>query len=423
MSYTALAHCRISGRQDLARILDLGEQMLTGVFPRRPDPTITTGPLRLVKCVGDTACGLLQLEHTYDVGEMYGDNYGYRSGLNPSMVKHLRGKVRRILQRASLHKGDLVIDIGSNDSTTLQAYPRDLGLLLVGVDPTGAKFRDFYPEHIRLIPDFFSADVVRRELGDKRAKVVTSFSMFYDLPQPMEFMRQIHSVLADDGVWVFEQSYMPTMLKTNSYDTVCHEHLEFYGLEPIQWMCQRAGFEILDVEFNDVNGGSFSVTVAKSTKPAVREHIQRLLDEERRLGLHTLAPYQAFAARVEESREKLREFVRSARRQGKRVAGLGASTKGNVLLQYCGFTAADIESIGEVNRDKFGSVTPGTWIPIVPEDQLIASHPDLLLVLPWHFRGFFEAAPAFQASSLVFPLPELSVRPPHLEAAPRGARS
>jgi NDP-4-keto-2,6-dideoxyhexose 3-C-methyltransferase len=423
VSYTALTHCRICGNPDLERVLDLGEQMLTGVFPRRPDPTITTGPLRLVKCLGDTACGLLQLEHTYDLGEMYGDNYGYRSGLNLSMVRHLRGKVQRIFERVTLAKGDLVIDIGSNDSTTLQAYPHDLGLLLVGVDPTGTKFRDFYPEHIRLIPDFFSADLIKRELGNKRAKVVTSFSMFYDLPQPMEFMRQIHSVLADDGIWVFEQSYMPTMLKTNSYDTVCHEHLEFYGLEPIQWMCERIGFEILDVEFNDVNGGSFSVTVMKSAKPAARAQIQRLLAEERRLGLHALAPYQAFAARVQESRERLREFVGSARREGKRVAGLGASTKGNVLLQYCGFTAEDIEAIGEVNRDKFGSVTPGTWIPIVSEEPLVASHPDLLLVLPWHFRRFFESSPRLLASSLVFPLPELSIRPAQLESAPRGDRS
>ena len=383
--------------------------MLTGVFPRNKNENITTGPLRLVKCVGgEEVCGLVQLEHSYSLGEMYGENYGYRSGLNASMVAHLRGKVRKILSQVELLAGDLVVDIGSNDSTTLQAYP--VGPLLVGIDPTGVKFSSYYPEHVQLIPDFFSAALLSERFPRKKAKVITSFSMLYDLEDPISFLKDIHEVLADDGIWVFEQSYMPTMLETNSYDTVCHEHLEHYSLRQIKWMTDSVGFNIRDVEFNNINGGSFSVTVSKrrgdSSIPPIM--VQKILDRERKLGLDTLTPYQQFAERVSRSKQDLLHFLGSARAEGKTVAALGASTKGNVLLQYCGLTPKDISYIGEVNSDKFGAYTPGTWIPIIPESDLLAMKPHYLLVLPWHFRAFFESSSKWANSELIFPLPQLS---------------
>ena len=408
--YKKINKCRICGNTQLECVLDLGEQMLTGVFPRTKDAKVTTGPLRLVKCAGsDQVCGLLQMEHSYDLGEMYGENYGYRSGLNASMVAHLHGKVKRILSRVELRAGDLVVDIGSNDSTTLQAYP-SVGPVLVGVDPTGVKFRSYYPKNIDLIPDFFSAALVKDRFPGKKARVVTSFSMFYDLETPMAFMQEVHDVLADDGVWVFEQSYMPTMLDTNSYDTVCHEHLEFYALRQIKWMADRVGFKILDVEFNDVNGGSFSITVAKALgNQEVIPAVQKILDDERVKGLETLAPYLAFAERAATTKRDLLAFIKTARTEGKTVAALGASTKGNVLLQYCGLTEADVEFVGEVNAEKFGCFTPGTWIPIIAEGELLAKKPDYVLVLPWHFRKFFVENKKFSGMSLVFPLPCVEV--------------
>ncbi|MDP2073004.1 class I SAM-dependent methyltransferase [Hydrogenophaga sp.] len=408
--YKKTEKCRICGNADLKCVLDLGEQMLTGVFPREKDARITSGPLRLVKCTGgDEVCGLLQLEHSYDLGEMYGENYGYRSGLNASMVAHLHKKVERILGMVSLQPDDLVIDIGSNDSTTLQAYPAH-SATLVGVDPTGVKFKNYYPPQIRLVADFFSSKLIHDQFPGQKAKVVTSFSMFYDLEDPMGFMRQIHEVLAEDGIWVFEQSYMPTMLATNSYDTVCHEHLEFYALRQIQWMAERVGFRIVDVEFNDVNGGSFSVTAAKASQPiSVTADVQRILDDECQKGLDTLEPYQAFAERVVRAKRSLLEFVEQARHKGETIAVLGASTKGNVLLQYCGLNSEQVESVGEVNAEKFGCFTPGTWIPIIPESELLQKRPDYLIVLPWHFRRFFVANRKLSGMKLVFPLPELEV--------------
>lgn len=402
--------CRICGNRHLEQVLDLGEQMLTGVFPESRSSQVTTGPLRLVKCFGgDDVCGLLQLAHSYDLSEMYGINYGYRSGLNKSMVAHLHKKVERICRLVDLQPGDLVVDIGSNDSTTLQAYASE-GLVLVGIDPTGIKFSSYYPEHIQLIPDFFSSQLLKDRFPEKKARVITSFSMFYDLEDPTGFMREVYEVLADDGVWVFEQSYMPTMLDTNSYDTVCHEHLEFYALKQIKWMADRVGFKIVDVEFNDVNGGSFSITVAKANGATDSlPMVQAILDKERERGLDTLAPFKTFEERTSRSRQQLREFVARAQAEGKTVAALGASTKGNVLLQYCGFTEKEISAVGEVNTEKFGCYTPGTWIPIIPEDELLARDPDYLIVLPWHFRDFFVRNPRFAGRKLVFPLPEIDV--------------
>lgn len=408
--YKKIDKCRICGNTHLERVLDLGVQMLSGVFPSEKGAKVTAGPLRLVKCMGDEeVCGLLQLEHSYDLGEMYGENYGYRSGLNASMVAHLHGKVKKILGQVELRKGDFVIDIGSNDSTTLQAYP-PIGLELVGVDPTGIKFHNYYPQHIQLIPDFFSAALVKQRFPGRKAKVITSFSMFYDLEDPMGFMEQVYDVLADDGVWVFEQSYMPTMLEMNAYDTVCHEHLEFYALHQIKWMTDRVGFRIIDVEFNDVNGGSFSVMVSKSHGDlTLAPSIRRILEREREQKLDSLVPYQAFSERVAQSKRDLLAFIEAAHAAGKTVAALGASTKGNVLLQYCDLTEKDIFSVGEINADKFGCFMPGTWIPIIPEDELLAMKPDYMIVLPWHFRKFFLGNKKFPKSKLVFPLPKLEV--------------
>lgn len=408
--YRQISGCRICKNTQLAEVLDLGIQTLTGVFPRSRTQEVTAGPLKLVKCTGDDdVCGLLQLQHTYDLGELYGDNYGYRSGLNSSMVAHLHAKVRRILDRVTLPDDALIIDIGANDSTTLQAYPAQ-GCTLVGVDPTGAKFRKFYPPHIQLIPEFFSAATVRQHFGERKAAVITSFSMFYDLEEPMTFMQEIAEVLDDHGVWVLEQSYMPTMLQRNSYDTVCHEHLEYYALKQIKWMTDRLDLKIVDVEFNDINGGSFSLMVAKrDSHHPESPQVDSILDEEARTGLHTLQPFHDFARNVAASRATLRAFLDESKRLGKTVCALGASTKGNVLLQYCKITESDIARVGEVNPDKFEAFTPGSLLPIVSEEAVLAMQPDYLLVLPWHFRGFFVEHPRYFGHNLIFPLPQLEL--------------
>lgn len=413
---TKIDKCRICGNKNLVSVLNLGKQYLTGIFPKDKSQKIASGPLELVKCFNvnkNDCCGLLQLSYTYNLNDMYGHNYGYRSGLNQSMIKHLHGKVKRIQESIDLSNGDLIIDIGSNDSTLLQGYTRK-DLILAGIDPTGVKFKKYYPEHIRLISDFFSAEIVKENFYNKKAKVITSIAMFYDLESPMDFMKQVYDILAEDGIWVFEQSYMPAMLKMTAYDTICHEHLEYYGLKQIKWMADKIGFKIIDVEFNNVNGGSFSIAVAKTNSP-YRENIplvDKILSEENSGGLGELNIYDDFANRVYKHREDLIRFIKNARSEDRKILGYGASTKGNVILQFCNLTEKDIPFIAEVNTDKFGCYAPGTCIPIIPEEEARAMRPDYFLVLPWHFKENIidkEKHYLMSGGKLLFPLPKMEI--------------
>ena len=408
--YKKILSCRICGNKNLKNILHLGDQMLTGVFPTFEEKdSISIGPVSLVKCFGEEYCGLVQMEYSYSLSEMYGNNYGYRSGLNKSMVDHLHLKVKKITEFIKLAANDLIIDIGSNDATTLKAYPQKR-LDLVGIDPTGVKFNSYYPDNIQLIPDFFSSTLVKAKFGNKKAKVITSFSMFYDLEEPLTFMKEVYEILGNDGVWIFEQSYMPKMLEMNSFDTICHEHLEFYSLHQIKYMTDIVGFHIVDVDFNDINGGSFSITVRKKVGDEQdEEKIKKILHQENEAGLLTMKPYEEFANRIDVATKKLIQFVKIERAKGKMIAALGASTKGNVLLQYCNFTEEDISFIGEVNEEKLGCFTPGTFIPIISEKELLSKNPDYLIVLPWHFKEFFVSNEKFSKMKLVFPLPEIEI--------------
>ena len=408
--YTEATTCRLCGKDAFESVMNLGTQALTGVFPRSPDQHVDAGPVELVRCSADGGCGLVQLRQSYDVSQMYGDNYGYRSGLNASMVKHLQGKIKKIVEMDILETGDGIIDIGSNDATSLKAYPQE-GYELFGVDPTGTKFRDYYPDHIKLVPDFFSAAAIAGPLQGKRAKVITSFSMFYDLEDPVQFAREIEQTLSDDGIWIFEQSYLPAMLRANSFDTICHEHLEFYALKQIEWIAREAGLKVIDVEFNDINGGSFSVTASKasSSRPIAGTTLAAIRADESALNLGDAAVYEAFKERVGASRRATMAFFEQARADGKIVYGLGASTKGNVLLQEFGIDDTHLTAIGEVNDDKFGSYTPGSLIPVRSEAEVLALNPDYLFVLPWHFRAFFETLPSMKGRKLVFPLPTFEI--------------
>ena len=409
MLYKEVSDCRLCRSTNLTDVMDLGNQALTGVFPKSAHEEVPAGPLKLMKCAD---CNLVQLRHNYELSRLYGDNYGYRSGLNQSMVQHLQRKVERIRSVVKLGDGDLVVDIGSNDSTLLQAYPRSLQL--VGVDPSGPKFKRFYPEHISLIPNFFSAALVQKAYPGRKAKVITSIAMFYDLERPQSFVDEVASLLDDNGVWVFEQSYLPAMIKTNSYDTACHEHLEYYALQQVKRMIDHAGLKIVDLEFNDVNGGSFSVMAAKhsASYPEASALIKETLSRENQLQLDNEQTYHLFAKKAAEHRSALIGLLDGLRKQGKKVLGYGASTKGNVLIQFCGITAEQVPCIAEVNQDKFGAYTPGSRIPIVSEADARAMKPDYFIVFPWHFRaGILKREQAYlnQGGKLIFPLPSIEV--------------
>jgi len=389
--------------------IDLGDQSLTGVFPLASEPDPPAGPLTLLWCAD---CTLVQLSIDFPQEQMYGDNYGYRSGLNSSMVRHLARLAQQVEQAVQDVQSPLFLDVGSNDGTLL-SHISAANARKVGMDPTVSKFREYYPQDSLAIADFFSAETFMRYV-DRKADAVTAVSMFYDLPDPVSFAQQIASILSDEGVLFLEQSYLPSMLRTKSYDTICHEHIEYYSLKTIEEILSRGGLRVLDVSFNRVNGGSFALTACKETSK--RKADETLLPWFRRQEAHwsldTPEPFRNFERDVFSHRNDLKALITALVESGKTVMGLGASTKGNVLLQLCGIGPESVTCIGEVNEEKYGHVTPGTRIPIVPDAEVRAANPDYLLVLPWHFReGIVAREEEYLAGGgkLIFPLPEIEI--------------
>ncbi len=411
--------CKSDGAECFETIMDLGDQVIGSRFPTNDEPDPPKAPLQLVHC---NCCGLVQLKHTVSADEMYTQTYGYRSGLNATMPKHLATIVDDMMSymKPHFHDGDVILDIGCNDSTLLQLYSRDLRGTLVGIDPTGLQFKEYYTDDILLLPTFFDR-LAYAQTQLPKAKCVTSISMFYDLPNPQAFVDDVAHILdPHTGMWIMEQSYMPTMLERNSFDTICHEHLEYYALSQIQWMCERAGLRIVDVNFNDCNGGSFRVSIAHNTSVhasnANVHQIQSVLDKEvsQHFGPNDsdMTPFKEFQERCEIQKRRLQTLLTTLQRQNKKVYLYGASTKGNTLLQYYGITTEQVCGAAERNPIKYGRRTPGTNIPIMSEAEVRLENPDFFLVLPWHFRDEFlerESAYLQGGGQFIFPLPEVQI--------------
>lgn len=403
-----ISRCRICGGNELSEVLDLGVQYLTGVFPRqRAINQLTRGPLKLVRCTGNGGCGLVQLADSYDAAEMYGANYGYRSGLNSTMVKHLSHRILSICAQVNLRNGDVVVDIGSNDGTSLSFYPSQL--VRIGIDPTAPKFTTHYPTGAIQIPKFFSRAAALEASGGKKAMVITAFSMLYDLENPVEFVKEVAETLHSGGLFVFEQSYLPLMLERVAFDTICHEHIEYYGIRQIDWMLNEANLETVEVELNDVNGGSLAVTAAHRGTMPISPRVHHLRNEEAKMWRLGNAPFEHFESETWRAIATLKEFIVSGIQDGKTFGAFGASTKGNVLLQTAAIGPELIRVIGDVNPDKYGCVTPGSWIPIVSEEEALEESLDYYIVLPWHFKEFFVSSQKYTGRNLIFPLPELQV--------------
>jgi NDP-4-keto-2,6-dideoxyhexose 3-C-methyltransferase len=415
MIVTRIEKCRACGNPDLVPIGSLGTMAFSGIFPKKDDPLVPEGPLELVKCHGDPdqVCGLLQLKHSFDPRILFGKSYGYRSGLNGAMRKHLEDIAKKIRKFVSLKDEDIMVDVGSNDGTLLRFFSGEK-LCLWGVDPTADQFKRYYPGEVRILPELFSGKIIKEHLGLKKAKVVTAIAVFYDLDAPAEFLEDVRDILSDDGVCVLEQSYLPLVLENLAYDTICHEHMVYYRLKQIRWLAGRAGLKIIHCEQNQVNGGSFCVVLAKkdSAFSEDSETIKRFIELENRLSLDTLSPFACFYENILKHREALRRTVGALRADHKRILGYGASTKGNVLLQFCGFTPEDIPFIADVNEDKRGRVCPGTKIPIISEEEARTKKPDVFFVLPWHFREAFlvrEKKYLQDGGMFLFPLPTIDM--------------
>lgn len=401
--------CRFCKSERLKDVINLGNQHLTGVFPKKKNTKISKGPLIVTLCKN---CSLLQLKHSFNLNEMYGENYGYRSSLNLSMVKHLKNKSINLQRKYLLKKSDFIIDIGSNDGTFLGFFKNFKNL--IGVDPTIKKFKKFYSKNITQIEDFFPSSSILNHIQNNKVKLITSISMFYDLEDPLSFVKSIKKMLDKDGIWHFEQSYMPFMLKQNSYDTICHEHLEYYSLTIIKKILSKAGLKIIDVEFNNINGGSFAVTAThkKSKLSSNNKVIRWLLKEENNMRLSNISVYKNFHKNITHHKKSLLDLLKKLKKNKKIVSGLGASTKGNVILQYCGIKKNLLNNIYEINKDKFEKYTPGTNIKIVSDKKIKKNNCDYLLVLPWHFKDHViqnEKQHLQNGIKLIFPLPQIEI--------------
>ncbi len=401
--------CRSCQNKKLVKCLDLGKQALTGVFPSSKTEKISVGNLCLVFC---TKCTLLQLSENFDQNEMYGLNYGYKSSLNPTMVSHLKAKANKLQDMANLLNGDAVVDIGSNDGTFLSFFNKKYKL--IGVDPTISKFKKDYEKHIIQIEDFFSGSVLSKHLVKRKAKLITSISMFYDLENPLSFAKEVYNNLDKEGLWHLEQSYMPSMIKNISYDTICHEHLEYYSLKSIKYILDRANFKIIDIQLNKVNGGSFSLTVAKkdSKKFHKSKLINWLLKKEEVFKFNNVNTIMSFAKDVYKHKKLFRDLILTLNKMGKKVIGYGASTKGNVILQFCKIDQKMLSHIVDINPDKRNKYTPGSKIKIINEKDLEKIKFDYMVVLPWHFRDFVinkEKNNSKKGCKLIFPLPDIEI--------------
>jgi SAM-dependent methyltransferase len=408
--------CRICGSPALKPVIDLGEQFLQGSFvkPGKPLPPQRRLPTRLVRCdvtQHEGGCGLLQTAHSVPPSILYA-NYWYRSGTNATMRNHLKAIAQEAVSIVG-GKALKVLDIGCNDGTLLLAYPE--AFTRIGVDPSD--IARGVPAPIKIVPSVFPSPLASQVFGDTKFDIITSIAMFYDLEDPVGFAKAIESVLAPKGIWIFELSYLPMMLETNSFDTICHEHLEYYSLAALEFILAKAKLRLFRHEFNDINGGSIRCYV---TKPANADHDTAAASEalsrsrlaEFELALDTDKPYLAFQGRIEVVRDKLMGLLRSIRMKGERVHIYGASTKGNTLLQWCGIDRNLVECAADRNPEKHGAMTLGTNIPIISEAESRAAKPDYYLVLPWHFKTEFlerEKDTILAGTKMIFPLPEVSV--------------
>ena len=400
-----IKNCRSCKSKSLTNLYSLGKQTLTGIFPPSKKSKITKGDLSMVMC---NKCRLMQLKHNFDANEMYGENYGYMSSLNKSMISHLKLKALNLKTKYKIKPKHYVLDIGSNDGTFLSFFSNKFKLF--GCDPTIKKFSKYYRKDINQISNFFSSKLFNNTKFD----LITSISMFYDLPDPLKFAKEIKSILSKNGIWHIELSYMPMMIKNRSYDTICHEHLEYYSLRSLKYLLDKANLKIINLSFNQINGGSIELDVSKKNSKFVecKYLIKWILDSEKLNKYNEVIKHKQFFQECKNHKILLKKLLIILRKQNKKISGYGASTKGNVLLQYCKIDSKILNYIAEVNKYKFNKYTPGTNIKIISEKKVKQKKPDYMLVLPWHFKDHIikrEHRYLQNGGKLIFPLPDIEI--------------
>lgn len=387
--------CRISG-EPLIELFSLGDLHVSDFLPLDARPRSEKVPLTL--CLAPTS-GLVQLAHTTPSEHMY-QNYWYRSGTNESMVEELRQIATSTARLMSLGLNDVFVDIACNDGTLLSFI--DPSITRVGFDPAKNTYEEADKRRFDLfVNDYFSAVAYKEAgFGAKKAKIITTIAMFYDLEDPHSFVKDVEEILDDNGLWVVQMSYLPLMLKQLAFDNICHEHLEYYSLQSFKYLLDQHDLQIVDCQLNDVNGGSFRVYIRKNSadpstfatapyRDVAHFRVQSTLAYEDMLGLKNPQTYIDFHKKASALRDQTLAFMKAEKAKGKKIWAYGASTKGNTLLQWYGIDHTLVDGIAERQPMKYGLKTVGSNISIASDEDMRRANPDYLLVLPWHFIESF----------------------------------
>lgn len=404
--YKKIKKCRISDDNNLISVAKFPLMGLTGTFPKKNNQKIKKTPFEVVF---SKKSNLLQLKHNYNPNLLYGKNYGYRSGLNPKMINHLKKKFISLSNKYNIKKKDKILDIGSNDGTFLNFF--DNSKRCYGVDPSAKKLKKYYKKQIKLIPNSFQRGFSK--ISRNKFKLISAVAMFYDLEEPLKLVNLIKTILCKDGILHIEVAYLPEIIRTFSYDTFCQEHYEYYSFMSLQYIFDKSNMKIIDFGFNDINGGSIWINVShlNSKYPLKSKKINSLIKYEKSKEIDKVKTYRNFFKNVFKHAKKLNLLVSKLKEKNLKISGLGASTKGNVLLQLAKLNNKKIDRIYEVNKEKFGNLTPITKINILDEKQIDNYYQDYLLILIWHFKSFIykKIKKKNKKIKLIIPFPKIKI--------------
>ena len=402
-----IKNCRLCNSNQLTDLFSLGNLCFTGKFPTF-NQKIKKKPIQVVLC---KHCGLVQLGHNFDLKYLYGPDYGYRTGINKTMLDHVKLIVKKLTKLTNLNNKDLVLDIASNDGSLLNFYKKDI--CTFGIDPILNKYKKNYKNINYKVGDFFSFEKIRK-FTKKKFKIITALSVFYDAENPNKFIKDVKKILSDDGVFVVEFADLASILKYKMFDTVCHEHLEYYSTEVIKNLCKKHSLKVFNIIQNDINGASkqYYISHANSKYKINHKTIDRISNNEKLLKLKDVKTYKKFMYSINNSKNQLMEKLKTFVKKGKKIHCYGASTKGNVLLQYYGINNQIVKYAAERNKLKYNLFTPGSKIKIISEKLSRSLKPDYYLVLPWHFKNEILIREKFirkKGVKFIFPLPSLKI--------------
>jgi C-methyltransferase C-terminal domain/Methyltransferase domain len=415
--FRLLQRCKVCGSPALTDVIAIAPQFLSPTFTRNNEEEGELArirvPLTMTLCDrqrNPDGCGLLQLREEVEADLLY-RRYFYRSATSETMQNDLREVVADIWARLALKAGDIVVDIGANDCTTLGFYPADLRR--VGFEPARNIDWSGVDESITIINDYFGAAAFRQRFPNEKARAVGCNAMFYDLPDPNAFTKDVKSILALDGLWCIQLSYLPFMLTNMNFYDICHEHLSYYSLAALQDLMARNGLTVVDVSTNAVNGGSLRAFVAHAENSAMQsaagsDNIATLISVEEELRLEDPQTFRDYFGQIVDLARRVRGYLDAELQNGGRVFGLGASTKGNVLLQLFGITRDMMPYISERNPEKVGLRTLGTDFELISEQRARDLRPSTMLVLPWYFKKEIVARERDyleRGGRLLFPMP------------------